>query len=278
MRSSSESTAGSVRTSMTLHTPLSMDRSSAGRRSSEPLDALTVTAERLGEAVVAGAGERARHVASRAEGLVLLVLHVAPRGVVRHDDDHREAVANSGVDLHRAQPERAVAGEEEDALAGPGSLRSDCEGHADPERPERCCRGEQTAGLLGIEVGQCPGEGVTAVCDEGRLSFESLTHQRRDLAGRGARMDEVTRVLVDLPIPESDRCLRQRASLGQPFVAARRGRAPCAGKVAHHRRDVPDDHEIGGVDSRRSAPPRYRPGSWSGRCRRGARHRTSRWR
>ena len=225
MRSSSEMTAGSVCTSMTLQTPLSIARSSAGRRLLEPLDALSVAAQRLRETVVADPGERAGDVASRPEELVLLVADVTPAGVVRHDHDHGQLVAHRGRHLHGAQAEGAVAGEEEDPLIGSRRLRREGERHPDAERSECRRGGEQPAGQLGAEIRERPGERIATVGDARCTAAEPVVHQDRGQRAPLRRRASAPRVLVDLSIPEV-RATPRRANAHGPATPPRRAASP----------------------------------------------------
>ena len=186
-------TVGSVGTSITLQTPLSIDRSRAGLQVIEALDALTVAPQRLGETVVANPRERAGDVAPGPEELVLLVADVTPPGVVRDDHHHRELVAHRGGHLHGAEPERAVPGEQEDPLVGSRRLRGEGEGHPDTERSERGGGGEQAARQFRPEVRQRPREGITAVGDQCRLARRTARERRRRRLVPPRRHGSVTR-------------------------------------------------------------------------------------
>src|SRR5205807_2744152 len=79
----------------------------------ETLDVLTACPERLSELVVARRQQLAGDAAAGAEERILLMAHVTPSGVVRHDDDDGQFVPHRRVDLHGGEAERSVAGEEE---------------------------------------------------------------------------------------------------------------------------------------------------------------------
>ena len=68
---------------------------------------------------------------------LLLVVHLdLPRPVVGDDDEHRRPVADRGVDFHRVEPERPVAGHHHDGPIGAREARRYAEGRADADATE----------------------------------------------------------------------------------------------------------------------------------------------
>src|SRR5215468_2390754 len=81
------------------------------------LAVLAVPAERLDDLVVAGVGKLGGDQSVPAVDGALRSHHLAPRAVVAHHADDRQLEAHRGVVLEAVQPERAVAVDDDDALA-----------------------------------------------------------------------------------------------------------------------------------------------------------------
>ena len=99
------------------------------------VDALAITAERFGEPGVIDRGKLGEGsvVGAKARGLLRLDHH--PAAVVGDDDDDRRTATGRRLELHRAEPEAAVADRYENVLVRSGQLGGDPIGKLGPQAP-----------------------------------------------------------------------------------------------------------------------------------------------
>src|SRR5881396_2982237 len=140
------------------------------------LDELAVSAEILRDLVVARVAEVAPRLAPLRVG--------RPAAVVADDDDDGNPVADRRVDLHRVEPVRAVAVQNQHLRVGAGDLRADAEREPHAHAPEGTGvqpvpRREGRDRLAPVV------QNLLAVHDQDRVAAEKVTH----LLAEPERMD-----------------------------------------------------------------------------------------
>src|SRR5580765_374705 len=153
-----------------------------------PLDPLAVAAERLDHAVVPTRGELAGGRPVRTVHLHLAAQDLRPGGVVPDHADDVDLLADTGLELHHVQAERAVAVHDDDVGLRRRELRRHRVAGTGPERAERS-RVEPVTEAARAEHVRSGADEIAAVADDDRVG-------REELVDLGAEPERVHRYVV----------------------------------------------------------------------------------
>src|SRR5438093_7284780 len=146
---------------------------------------LAVAAQSFHHPVVRRLGvELRRGSVARAVQHLLGNLDLPPRAVVTDDPDERDLLADGALVLHRVQPERPVAVDDENLFVGLGQLGGHGEGGTYAEAAERA-RVEPVSRVPSLDDRGGDPDDVPTVTDHNRVGVEEIP----DLPGEPLRMD-----------------------------------------------------------------------------------------